>query len=325
MKEEEIRPQKIFNEYLRLAQEDTVRFFADLQREKGPCPACGAVGEFAFTKYGFDYETCPHCQTLFVNPRPVLEAFARYYQESPSSEFWATTFYKKTAEARRDKIWKPKAKMVRDALIRYDATKHAIIDIGGGYGLFAEEMQGFSDQPITIIEPSPHLAKACREKSLFVVEKFLEDVSTEDLPVGSRVFTSFELFEHLHNPVNFMKHLRSQMNSGDIFIFTTLSGTGVDIQMLWEKSKSVHPPHHLNFLNPDSIKILFERIGLEILDISTPGKLDIEILVNNRALIRDRFWRTFTALASEAVKEKWQDMIAGSGWSSHMMVICRRE
>ena len=43
------------------------------------------------------------------------------------------------------------------------------------------------------------------------------------------------------------------MSAGDLFIFITLSSTGVDIQGLWENSKSVSPPHHLNFFNPYSI------------------------------------------------------------------------
>ena len=324
MREEEIRPKKIFDEFLQLAKEDTAQFFVDSPREKKPCPACGQTGKFAFTKHNFDYDTCHHCQTLFVNPRPVAEAFVKYYQESKSSEFWATTFYKKTTEARREKIWKPKARMVREVLAHCNATKHSIIDIGGGFGLFSEEMQSFSDQPITVIEPSPFLAEACREKSLIVVEKFLEGVEVADLPFGPKAFTSFELFEHLHSPVDFLKKLVNLMASGDLFVFTTLSGTGVDIQILWQNSKSVSPPHHLNFLNPNSIRILFERIGMEILKITTPGKLDIDILVNSQSLIKDRFWRTFVERASELDKENWQNLISDSGWSSHMMVICKK-
>jgi hypothetical protein len=175
-----------------------------------------------------------------------------------------------------------------------------------------------------VIEPNPHFASVCREKSLQVIDKFLEDIVKEDIPSGAKAFVSFELFEHLHSPVVFLNHLERIMAPGDLFLFTTLSGTGVDIQVLWENSKSVSPPHHLNFLNPNSIKVLLERVGLETLEVITPGKLDVDILVNNQGLIKDHFWRTFIASASEAVKEQWQGLIAESGWSSHMMVICRK-
>lgn len=122
-----------------------------------------------------------------------------------------------------------------------------VIDIGGGYGIFAEEMSSLFARKVTVIEPGLHLAKSFRDKGIDVVEKFLEEVQTGDLPNGKKVFVSFELFEHLHSPELFLKQLYSLMTSGDLFIFTTLSSTGVDIQGLWENSKSVSPPHHLNF------------------------------------------------------------------------------
>lgn len=324
MKEEEIRPQRIFDEYLRLAREDTETYFGNAEKVSGNCPACEAVGVPAFVKYGFNYETCPNCLSLYVNPRPVVEAFSKYYIESPSSKYWASTFYKETAEARREKLWKPKARLIRDTLGRYAAAHHTLIDIGGGFGLFAEEMRDLCGQSPIIIEPGPHLAAICREKSLAVIENFLEQVAPEDLPAGSKAFVSFELFEHLHDPATFLKQLNCLMASGDLFIFTTLSGSGVDIQALWEDSKSVTPPHHLNFLNPRSIALLLTRLGFENLAVTTPGKLDIDILVNNRAAIKDRFWRTFVATAPDTEKTAWQEMIAASGWSSHMMVVCRK-
>jgi hypothetical protein len=324
MKEEEIRPQIIFDEYLRLAREDTDTYFGDAEKVGGNCPACESLGVPAFVKYGFTYETCPNCLSLFVNPRPVVEAFSKYYTESPSSKFWASTFYKETAEARREKLWKPKARLIRDTLERCGARHHTLVDIGGGFGLFAEVMRDLCGKAPIVIEPGPHLAAVCREKSLPVIQKFLEQVAPEDLPSGPKTFVSFELFEHLHDPTAFLNQLNSLMASGDFFIFTTLSGSGVDIQALWEDSKSVTPPHHLNFLNPRSVALLLARLGFESIEVTTPGKLDIDILVNNRAAIKDRFWQTFIDSASDTEKAEWQNLIAASGWSSHMMAVCRK-
>lgn len=324
MKEEEIRPQKIFDEYLRLAKQDTATYFSDVENVAGTCPACETVGEPTFVKYGFTYETCPNCLSLFVNPRPVVEAFAKYYTESPSSQYWASTFYKETAAARREKLWKPKVRLIRETLEKHAAAHHTLIDIGGGFGLFAEEFRSLCGQAPIVIEPGPDLAAACREKSLSVIEKFLEEVLATDLPAGPKAFVSFELFEHLHDPATFLRQLNDLMASGDLFIFTTLSGNGVDIQALWEDSKSVTPPHHLNFLNPRSVGLLLTRLGFENLAVTTPGKLDIDILANNPAAIKDRFWQTFVASATDAEKASWQEMISANGWSSHMMVVCRK-
>jgi len=75
MKEEQIRPKKVFDEYLRLAELDANNFFAKSVRQSIFCPACHSKGVYSFDKHGFSYEECPNCQTIFVNPRPPSEDF----------------------------------------------------------------------------------------------------------------------------------------------------------------------------------------------------------------------------------------------------------
>lgn len=324
MKESEIRPKEIFEEFLRLAKIDTKTYFENSLRVKIHCPACNSRGQHAFTKNNFDYCECKKCHTLYVNPRPNLESFTNYYTSSPSTKYWATTFYKETADARREKIWKPKAQIIADVLKEKAIDEYQVIDIGGGYGIFAEEMQKYSVHPVIIIEPAPHLAEISREKGFEVIEKFLEDVSVDDLPTNLKCFVSFELFEHLHSPENFLLNLNILMQPNDLFIFTTLSGTGLDIQVLWENSPSVSPPHHLNFFNPYSVQMILERTGFQVIKVNTPGKLDIDILVNNKDYVIDKFWNTFIETTDEDCKQKWQSLITESGWSSHMMVVSRK-
>lgn len=324
MKEEDIRPAAIFEEYLRLARIDAKIYFSNASFTDIRCPACQDKGTPAFTKESFTYQECPNCQTLFVNPRPPAEAFNRYYTESDSSKFWATTFYKETEEARREKIWKPKAGMIKSAMDRHGMSNGQVIDIGGGYGLFAEEMTALTGKQVTVIEPAPHLADVCRNKGLHVIQCFLEEMDNADLPATQKAFVSFELFEHLHDPGLFLERLHQIMSAGDLFILTTLSGAGADIRALWQDSKSVSPPHHLNFFNPFSIKLLLREYGLNPLEITTPGKLDVDILCNNREQIKDRFWQVFVDQADEGQKAAMQAVLADTGFSSHMMVVCRK-
>ncbi len=321
MKEEEIRPKKVFDEYLRLAALDADIYFSNSNRLAVLCPACGSKGYYSFNKHGFSYEECPDCQTLFVSPRPPAVDFFRYYQESASANYFATTFYRETAEARREKLWRPKAVMVHDVLKKYGADKHGVFDIGGGNGIFAEEYQDLTGVSVTIIEPGPKLAQICREKGLTVVESFLESVRTEQLRAGPKVFVSFELFEHLHDCGVFLERLFALIQPGDIFLFTTLSGMGIDMQCLWNESNSISL-QHLNFFNPKSVRSLLERVGLRVLTVETPGKLDLDILLNNKDKIKDRFWRNLLVQVSPDERMDWQKFIVEQGFSSHMFAVC---
>lgn len=324
--ENDIRPEHIFDEYLRLCAEDTITYFKDADRMETNCPVCGTKGNHLFNKKGFDYDECPSCISIYVNPRPVKKSFDAYYTDSPSTEYWATTFYKVTESARREKLWKPKAQLVKNLVQKFakDNAIEYIVDIGGGYGVFDEEIKNIMDIKAIVIEPSVHLAQIAREKGLVVVEKFMEDILPGDLPEGGKCYVSFELFEHLHEPSVFLQTVFDNMHKDDLFIFTTLSSMGVDIQVLRENSKSVSPPHHLNFMNPKSISVLLGNTGFEVLEVSTPGKLDIDILKSNQRFIKDPFWINLFKYASEAELGNMQDFFAKEGLSSHMMVTCRK-
>ena len=325
MKEEEIRPSKIFEEYLRLTSEDIKTYFNNAELEMILCPACNQEGKFSFEKKNFFYYECSHCNSMYVNPRPKMKYFNEYYTDSPSTKYWATTFYKETSQARIEKMWKPKAKIIYEKLEKYEKKDFTIVDVGAGYGLFCDEISKYiKNQPLAI-EPSIHLSKVLENKGYTVIPKFLENIKKEELPKDKKCFTSFELFEHLHSPQVFMQTLYDVMNSGDLFIFTTLSGTGLDIQVLWENSNSVHPPHHLNFLNTNSVQLLLERLGFEVLEVTTPGKLDISILENKIEYVKDRFWKTFIQNSTEEEKDKMQQYLEDNLLSSHMMIVCRKK
>jgi len=324
MKELEIRPLDVFDEYLKLCTNDVVDFFSELELDSIDCPACGAVGRDAFSKVGFNYQTCEECQTLYVSPRPPSAAFERYYTQSPSVKFWATTFYKVTELARREKLWRPKAELVCEKLSMLASADVEVIDIGGGYGVFCEELSSLTSVKTKVIEPSPDLAAVCRKKGLEVIQKFLFQVDRQELGDSAKFFVSFELFEHLHDPKVFLEQVYKLMDSGDAFLFTTLSGTGLDIQVLWEDSKAVSPPHHLNFFNPYSVRLLLSRLGFAEIQVTTPGQLDINILQNNSGMIKDRFWATVLKMCDDSMLLELQKSVADAGCSSHMMVFCSK-
>jgi len=324
MKEEEIRPEKLFDELLRLNREDIVKYFNISNYTNIDCPACNEKGTFSFNKDGFNFDECPKCKTLYVSPRPDKESFNNYYTDSESSKFWATTFYKATQENRREKLWKPKAKQIQEKIEKYLPETKLILDIGGGYGVFMEEFLKLNAMRHLVIEPSKYLSAICRNKNLKVLEKFLEDINPNELEYTNRTFVSFELFEHLHEPKLFLETLYNLMDKNDLFIFTTLSGMGIDIQTLWEDSKSISPPMHLNFFNPKSIEILLSKIGFKTLEITTPGKLDIDIMENNKTKIKDRFWKIFIDYSNADEKKEMQKLISNHNFSSHMMIVCKK-
>ncbi|PCJ20674.1 MAG: hypothetical protein COB02_03875 [Candidatus Cloacimonadota bacterium] len=322
MKEEEIRPKAIFDEYLRLAKIDIDSFFKDCEMLEIDCPSCNNKGQFSFKKHDFNYDFCKVCKNLYVNPRPIREAFDSYYSDSPSTKYWADVFYKSTAEARKEKLWKPKAKMILSMLNQ--PKQISFVDIGGGYGVFAELMKEEHGFDTHIIEPNQYLAQICREKGFKVSQSTIETLDKKEISNEKNCFVCFELFEHLYDVREFLEKILDLMNSGDSFIFTTLSSTGADILALWENSKSVYPPHHLNFLNPKSVKKLLNYVGYTDVEVTTPGKLDVDIMVNSLSDLKDRFFATQLDIMDDSERVELQNYLSKNKLSSHMMIYCKK-
>ncbi len=325
MKEEEIRKREVFNEYLRLVGEDVANFFDASIFESCNCPACceKETSVPQFRKLGFQYVLCSKCNTLFVNPRPPFSMLNDFYAKSSSTSYWVNEFFKPVAEIRREKIFRPRAEAIAE-MTALD-TSLTVGDIGAGFGLFLEELRRLRpNSRYFAIEPSLEMATICRDKGFEVRERSVEDV--DDLNGSFDILTSFELFEHLHDPGFFLKKVTQLLKPRGLLVLTTLNGEGFDILLLWEDSKSVSPPHHLNFFNTKSIAKLMQKSGFEIVSVSTPGKLDWDIaegMIRNESKDLGRFWNRVADL-NERAKYGLQTWIADNNMSSHMRVIARK-
>ena len=324
MKESDIRNRETFNEYIRLSELDIKKYFSEKDKYYSiNCPACGKNGKAFLEKKSFNYDCCESCNTFYVSPRPPLEQFESYYVDSPSTSYWVEYFFKPMIEARREKMFKPRAVFIADYIKNENLR---IGDIGAGFGLFLSELKKVKPNNYFVaIEPSVEMAKICKEEGLEVLSKLLEDIEGGENSFD--ILTAFELFEHLNDPKDFVLKVNELLAPGGLFLFTTLNGLGFDIQTLMAQSKSISPPHHLNFFNPRSVELLLSDCGFDIIEVATPGKLDwdiVEGMIKNENAVVDSFWKTFAKQGSQEAKENLQQWLTESGLSSHMRVVAKK-
>lgn len=327
MKEDDIRPEALLNRYLELSADDATRCFSDVSRCSIPCVGCGGSQlNPEFEKNGFAYASCSDCGSLFQTPRPPIGAFEAFYRDSASGRYWAEVFFPVVAEARRERIFKPRAERLSNLCAQKGVVIERIIDVGAGYGILLDELRRLHPQAhLLAIEPSAMLAQECRAKGLEVVEDIVENVKGHQ--VVADLVVCFEVLEHVYDPLAFVRTLSSLARPGGYVFVSTLGVDGFDIQFLWEKSNSIFPPHHINFLSVAGFQRLFERAGLENIDITTPGELDVDIVrnagkKNPELLCNQRFFTSI--LADDALATAFQAFLSENCLSSHTWVVGRK-
>lgn len=329
MKEDDIRPAALLDEYFRLLKLDADTL-AKKSREfvEVACPFCeeNRIAE-SFLKDGFHYRSCAGCGSLYVSPRPQPEQLASYYVEAKAVRFWSEQFYKQTAEARREKMFRPRAKLIKDLKERGVITDTgAFVDVGAGYGLFLQEVRTLGlFKRLMGLEPEPRLAAICRAEGFEIVEKWVEDVKDGDFSIS--VAACFEVIEHVFDPIAFLSGCKRLLKPGGVLVLTTLTIGGFDLQVLWDQSRSITPPQHLNFPSLKGMSLLLSKAGLVEEEISTPGELDLDIIRNvlrqNPDARVPRFARRL-AESDDAVRAEFQQFLKRNRLSSHLRCVARR-
>ena len=327
MKEADIRPAKLHQRYMELSAEDAVRCFGDSERHVIACVACkSAAATRQFSKNGFAFSLCDDCGTLYQSPRPPLAAFEKFYQDSVSSRYWAEEFFPAVAEARRDSIFRPRVERLLALCGDRGVEIGSLIEVGSGFGIFLQEWQKCSPGTrLLAVEPSAKMAKVCRDKNFEVEEEIVENVRGRD--ASADLLVCFEVLEHVYDPVEFVKILGRLVRPGGYVFISTLGVDGFDIQTLWERSNSISPPHHINFLSVEGFRRCFALAGLTDIVVSTPGKLDVDIVRNAvradpSVLNENRFLQKI--ISDEARASAFQDFLVENLLSSHVWVLAKR-
>lgn len=293
-----------------------------------PCPACDSSAALpAFSKYGFHFKKCSGCETIYMSPRPSEAVMADYYANSENYAYWAKHIFPASEPVRREKIHKPWLNKIIGFCERYEVRTGRLVEIGPGFGTFsALACQSRHFDEVLAIEPTPELASACRARGVSVIEKRIEDVGDDVAPAD--VLVAFEVIEHLYQPRNFVRQARHLVRPGGLLILTCPNGQGFDIAVLGAGSQAVDA-EHVNLFNPASLASLVSSEGFEVLEVSTPGRLDAEIVRDE--ILAGRHQLGNNPFLHRVLVEEWdrlgwpfQQFLAQNGLSSHMWLIARR-
>ena len=310
-REIEFKPSAIFEKYLKLTEGDVKKLFKgapDAQK----CPACGSKkSKRAFNKFGLNYAECLNCSTVYATLRPSDNNLREHYRHSASGRFWRETLSQSTAGKRREKIYAPRLQWIKDVAGEYLKNAESIGDLNSkNPGYVSELLQDDYFKEKAIINP------------YFKAAELPEPKKKLDL------ITLFEVIDYTSDVEGFFKQIWTCLREGGLCFLTTISISGFDLQVLWEHSKSIFPPDRLNVFSRRGLEILAEKHGFEIIEYSTPGVLDVDMVRNaihqEPNLEVPRFVRTMLRAENEQLDRDFQNCLQVNRLSSFVRMVLRK-
>lgn len=329
LKESEIRPDE-------LMKDQAERLAADIRRllqhkhefVTVNCPACGSVESHkAYEKYEIQFVVCEQCETVYANPRPRPEHLEEYYANSENYAYWNKYIFPASEVVRREKIFKPRVQKVIEICQKLNVQTNTLLEVGAGFGIFCEEMQKIGVfGKIIGVEPTPALAETCRIRGINLIEKPIEKIDFGNEIID--VIVNFEVIEHLFDPREFLVKCYELLAEGGILIVTCPNSKGFDIVTLGEKSSAVDN-EHLNLFNINSLTMLLESCGFEVIEQQTPGKLDAElvrkqIILGEIDVSTQPFLKQILIDEWEKLGEAFQNFLSENLLSSNMLLVARK-
>ena len=329
LKESDIRPTQLMAEQAnRVAAdiESLLRFKSEFVIVD--CPACASKNSSnVYEKNGIKFVLCQDCETVYANPRPRPEHLEEFYRQSENYAYWNQYIFPASEDARREKIFQPRAQKVIDTCRKFDIQTNTLLEVGSGFGTFCEEINKTDVfRQVIAVEPTPDLAQTCRQRGIEVIEQPIEQITFNNQRID--VIVNFEVIEHLFCPRDFLLKCYELLSSGGIFIVTCPNVKGFDIITLAEKSSAVDH-EHINLFHIDSLTQLLESCGFEVIEKQTPGKLDAE-LVRNKILAGEfdvsnqPFLKQILIDDWETKGEAFQNFLSANLLSSNMMLVARK-
>ncbi len=314
----EIRPEEEFSRYLELIREDIKEILnSDAGKNFNYCPACkNSNSKILFEKETFIYRECSRCATVFLSPRPTRKMLHDFFFKSKALKYWNSKIMQET-ENRKMHVFNPRIRWVQDTIEFNDSSNKVFCDFYSKYTPFLKSMDKMTEY-----------TKKVSYKPAYDIRddiKLIDFEITEELAENScSIITAFEVFDRFYNPRSVLDVISKSLENSGMLFLTTTSSSGLDIQLLKEKSRSLIPPIHLNIFSVEGVVLLLEEFGFEILELSTPGSLDIHLIEKELHNVEiPKFISDIIINRNNQIKESFQEFLQRSMLSSHMRIAAR--
>ncbi|MEP2654075.1 MAG: class I SAM-dependent methyltransferase [Paraglaciecola sp.] len=286
------------------------------------CSICQSTNiSFHVEKFGFQLDKCIDCGQIFCNPMPSHEQLNSYYNgpmKTFENQFFADSF------ENRIPIFSHRIKIIHNYV-----KQGLLLDIGSAIGIFIEALQR-SNTALSIhcCEPSGDACTRLKQRfpKIHLYNKWLQELSFKE---KYHAITLWDTIEHIEDIDAFTQKIFSLLKPGGYWFFSTPNTNSFEWQIAGKDHVQLLPPGHINLFNPNSIDILMQRHGFEVVEMQTPnGTLDVSYIdkLTQSSNKYDKQLGGFlrTNLQDKNFKQKFAQLLSTTTTAGNVFVIARK-
>lgn len=240
-------------------------------------PTCDIYQEKpAFERDGFAYVESSICGSLYASYRPNEGEIWSWYRKSNSSKFWRDELLSISKQSRQEKINEPRSDWITDGIAEYKPSATSLLDISTN----GRELMNLVASKNTDLK---RIVMAGMTADLEGDTTPIIDVEPTKIAHLSKhglvdVIVAIDILDRAADVSLLISALEKTLAPGGIAFITSPVSSGFEVQALWDDSPTIQPPDKLNIPSIKGLQLLFPTPKWKILELSTPGMFDVELV-----------------------------------------------
>ena len=271
-------------------------------------PIDGTPLEFWARIGDLEYWRCPKTGSLFLGSLPDLKVWGALLEEVNKYR-QAKGFHKDIKKLRLENVYLPKITWIENGLRLQGLKKTNALEVAASESEFAPLL---------------------KEKGVFQEVKVLSEMDLffkegNECSVGAGVL--LESLDRAVHPDKLLTNIHRCLHSGGLLFITSLVSSGFDALVLGKENAYLYPPDRTNFFSLLGLKELVKRAGFELLEISTPGVLDVEVvqthMIHGVKPVLSAFEKELMA-SNDDIRRHFQKFLQQANMSSFARIMARK-
>lgn len=206
-----------------------------------------------------DYLQCAKTGSLFLAELPEAQVWGALLKEV--NDYRNQGFHADIAKTRLENVYQPKRDWIKNTLRLQGVACHHLLELA--------------------VPPSPLTALLQEEREFKAVTVLDETSFLLGKEKANAFFDAIVLLESLdraYDPLALLEQTAASLKKGGLIFVTALVSSGFDFTLLGADNAYLYPPDRTNCFSLIGLRQILTRAGFRLLEVSTPGVLDVEVV-----------------------------------------------